>query len=225
MSSTDVVVNRPPPLPPATLTVGERPNNLFNYFDNKELDVNNSSSGSSSTSSSTIITSNIATTTTTSSNASSNSSSFIQLSNDDQLENGSSQVSTAATTAASEMITPKIMIKNRKLVKRKKKKIEINNKFILNAFVNGFAQLKLSADKIDYEYIIEIYWSNSMKTFIKRTYDDFVLFHRKLMQIFNKNNNIENEQQQQQQQQQQKEKVIPTLPGKLKHVFLFVEKI
>ena len=205
MSSTDIVVNRPS----TTLTVAETPNNLFNYFNNKEIDANNSSS-SSSTSSSTILTTTTAPTTTTSSNASSNSSSFIQLSNDDTLENGSPQAEANVTSST----TPKIMIKNRKLVKKKKKKIEINNnKFILNAFVNGFAQLKLSADKIDYEYIIEIYWSNSMKTFIKRTYDDFVLFHRKLMQIFNKNNNIE-----QQQQQQPQEKVIPTLPGKLKHV-------
>lgn len=72
-----------------------------------------------------------------------------------------------------------------------------NNKymFILNAFVNGFAQLKLCASKIDYEYIIEVYWSNGTKTFVKRTYDDFHLFHQNLMQQFgslfndlNKNN-------------------------------------
>lgn len=56
--------------------------------------------------------------------------------------------------------------------------------FILNAFVNGFAQLKLCADKIDYEYIIEIYWSNETKTYVKRTFDDFILFHRNLMQQF-----------------------------------------
>ena len=50
--------------------------------------------------------------------------------------------------------------------------------FILNAFVNGFAQLKLCADRIDYEYIIEIYWSNDSRSFVKRTYDDFVIFHQ-----------------------------------------------
>lgn len=56
--------------------------------------------------------------------------------------------------------------------------------FLLNAFVNGFAQLKLSADKIDYEYIIEIYWSNETKSYVKRTYDDFVTFHRQLLLDF-----------------------------------------
>ena len=56
--------------------------------------------------------------------------------------------------------------------------------FILNAFVNGFAQLKLCANRIDYEYIIEIYWSNETKSFIKRTYEDFVTFHRQLLQMF-----------------------------------------
>lgn len=73
-----------------------------------------------------------------------------------------------------------------------------NNKyiFILNAFVNGFVQLKLCADKIDYEFIIEIYWSNETKTFVKRTFDDFVLFNRNLLQEFSqffndlKNNSI-----------------------------------
>lgn len=66
--------------------------------------------------------------------------------------------------------------------------------FILNAFVNGFVQLKLCADKIDYEYIIEIYWSNEARSYVKRTYDDFVLFHKKLLNTFSeyfngKNNN------------------------------------
>ena len=56
--------------------------------------------------------------------------------------------------------------------------------FLLNAFVNGFAQLKLSAEKIDYEYIIEIYWSNETKSYVKRTYEDFVTFHRHLIQVF-----------------------------------------
>lgn len=61
-----------------------------------------------------------------------------------------------------------------------------NNKyiFILNAFVNGFAQLKLCADKIDYEYIIEVYWSNEDRSYVKRTYDDFAIFHRNLLQTF-----------------------------------------
>lgn len=52
--------------------------------------------------------------------------------------------------------------------------------FILNAFVNGFVQLKLCADKIDYEFIIEIYWSNDSRSFVKRTYEDFVKFHYNL---------------------------------------------
>lgn len=56
--------------------------------------------------------------------------------------------------------------------------------FLLNAFVNGFVQLKLCADKIDYEYIIEIYWSNETKSYVKRTYEDFVTFHRHLIQVF-----------------------------------------
>lgn len=56
--------------------------------------------------------------------------------------------------------------------------------FLLDAFVNGFAQLKICADKIDYEYIIEIYWSNETKSYIKRTYDDFVSFHRQLIETF-----------------------------------------
>lgn len=61
-----------------------------------------------------------------------------------------------------------------------------NNKyiFLLDAFVNGFAQLKICADKSDYEYIIEIYWSNETKSYIKRTYDDFVSFHRQLIEMF-----------------------------------------
>lgn len=56
--------------------------------------------------------------------------------------------------------------------------------FLLDAYVNGFAQLKLSADKIDYEYIIEIYWSNETKSYVKRTYEDFCTFHRHLTQFF-----------------------------------------
>lgn len=56
--------------------------------------------------------------------------------------------------------------------------------FLLNAFVNGFAQLKLCADKIDFEYIIEVYWSNETRSFVKRTFDDFTTFHRELIQVF-----------------------------------------
>jgi hypothetical protein len=56
--------------------------------------------------------------------------------------------------------------------------------FILDAFVNGFAQLKLCANKIDYEYIIEVYWSNEKKSFIKRTYSDFFQFHETLVVTF-----------------------------------------
>lgn len=56
--------------------------------------------------------------------------------------------------------------------------------FILNAFVNGFVQLKLCADKIDYAYIIEIYWSNETRSFVKRTFDDFVDFHKRFSKTF-----------------------------------------
>lgn len=56
--------------------------------------------------------------------------------------------------------------------------------FILNAFVNGFVQLKLCADKIDYAYIIEIYWSNETRSFVKRTFDDFVDFHKRFSRAF-----------------------------------------
>lgn len=56
--------------------------------------------------------------------------------------------------------------------------------FILNAFVNGFAQLKLCADRTDFEYIIEIYWSNDTRSYVKRTYDDFAIFHRNLCHSF-----------------------------------------
>ncbi len=56
--------------------------------------------------------------------------------------------------------------------------------FVLNAFVNGFAQLKLSANKIDHEYIIEVYWSRGNRTFVKRTFYDFVNFHRSLLESF-----------------------------------------
>jgi hypothetical protein len=56
--------------------------------------------------------------------------------------------------------------------------------FILDAFVNGFVQLKLCANKIDYEYIIEVYWSNENKSFIKRTYQDFFNFHEILTVTF-----------------------------------------
>ncbi|CAF1078946.1 unnamed protein product [Brachionus calyciflorus] len=56
--------------------------------------------------------------------------------------------------------------------------------FILNAFVNGFVQLKLCANRTDFEYIIEIFWSNDIRSFVKRTYDDFIIFHRKLINEF-----------------------------------------
>ncbi|RNA45049.1 neutrophil cytosol factor 1 [Brachionus plicatilis] len=56
--------------------------------------------------------------------------------------------------------------------------------FILNAFVNGFAQLKLCADRTDFEYIVEIYWSNDTRSFVKRTYDDFAMFHSNLCHQF-----------------------------------------
>lgn len=56
--------------------------------------------------------------------------------------------------------------------------------FILNAFVNGFAQLKLCADRTDFEYIVEIYWSNDTRSFVKRTYDDFAIFHSNLCRQF-----------------------------------------
>jgi hypothetical protein len=80
-----------------------------------------------------------------------------------------------------------------------------NYKFIIDAFVNGFAQLKVCADKIDYEYIIEIYWSNDQKTFIKRTFDDFHNFDSKLCEAFAHffaDCKKSNQQQQQQHQQQ-----------------------
>jgi len=60
----------------------------------------------------------------------------------------------------------------------------MNSPFILNAFVNGFVQLKLCADKIDYAYIIEIYWSNESRSFVKRTFDDFVEFHARFLTEF-----------------------------------------
>lgn len=58
------------------------------------------------------------------------------------------------------------------------------NIFILNAFVNGFVQLKLCADKIDYAYIVEIYWSNDTRSYVKRTYDDFVDFNKRFLSEF-----------------------------------------
>lgn len=61
---------------------------------------------------------------------------------------------------------------------------QMNSPFILNAFVNGFVQLKLCADKIDYAYIIEIYWSNESRSFVKRTFDDFVEFHARFLTEF-----------------------------------------
>ena len=63
---------------------------------------------------------------------------------------------------------------------------QVTNKpaFLLNALVNGFVQLKLCADKVDFEYIVEVYWSNDSRTYVKRTYDDFVLFHKELTRVF-----------------------------------------
>jgi hypothetical protein len=116
------------------------------------------SSTSSSTTSSLISTVN-----SYGSNTSSNSSSFIQLTNDTDDQQAQKQSITLAPSPVSRY------------------------KFLLNAYVNGFVQLKLCADKIDYEYIIELYWSNNLKTFIKRTYEDFVLFHRKLVNEFDLN--------------------------------------
>jgi hypothetical protein len=102
---------------------------------------------------------------------------------------------------------------------------EKNNKyiFILNAFVNGFAQLKLSASNIDYEYIIEVYWSNGTKTFVKRTYDDFFSFHQDLMLKFGPNLNdlITNKKNQDSKAIsknvlfKKNDFVIPVLPGKI----------
>lgn len=70
--------------------------------------------------------------------------------------------------------------------------------FILNAFVNGFVQLKLCADRTDFEYIVEIYWSNDTRSYVKRTYDDFAIFHRNLCLQFSEFNNSKS--------------LVPTLP-------------
>ena len=89
-----------------------------------------------------------------SSSSSSTSSSSCKL---PSIERKDVQVSTGASTSTVNKIT-----------------------FILDAFVVGFAQLKLSANKIDYEFIVEVYWSTGLKTFIKRTFDDFVVFDQAL---------------------------------------------
>jgi len=95
--------------------------------------------------------------------------------------------------------------------------------FILDAFVNGFVQLKLCADKIDYEYIIEVYWSNENKSFIKRTFDDFSIFHRNLLEQFsqfftelqNKNSNKNKNSSSKLNLFINDECLMPVLPGKL----------
>ncbi len=125
------------------------------------------SSSSSSTTSSLISTVNSCSSTT-----SSNSSSFIHLANDTDDQQKQSLTSTITLVVEPAPI--------------------VRYKFLLNAYVNGFVQLKLCADKIDYEYIIELYWSNNSKTFIKRTYEDFVAFHRKLANEFCLNSNPTN---------------------------------
>jgi hypothetical protein len=241
MSSSVEIVDRPSTLQSPSLgaapttTTTQQPTKpspstlIYNYFTTPK--IKQSPSTASSTTPNTLL-SSTTTNNSCSSNTSSNSSSFIQLSNDDTLES----VTIPPPASLNVQQTPIIHPKHKKLVKKLNKKklkfkqqqrnkivvVDHSNKFILNAFVNGFAQLKLCADKIDYEYIIEIYWSNSMKTFIKRTYDDFVLFHRKLMQIFvvnnkiqynfnNKNNLIDNNNNNNNSNNQQK--IIPTLPG------------
>ena len=223
---------------------------IYNYFTHSlkqqqtEVMINNNNNNTQAGSATLLSSTNNS----CSSNVSSNSSSFIQLSNDDTIESviipAPASVETTPTTNGNQKHKKILKKINKKKLKFKQRSNNNNNskahnsiKFILNAFVNGFAQLKICADKIDYEYIIEIYWSNGMKTFIKRTYDDFVLFHRKLMQIFNNNKklndkaNIESLNINNNSSNGQQQKVIPALPGKklnilnikfLDHIFFFI---
>jgi hypothetical protein len=118
-----------------------------------------------------------------SSNQRISSSSFFDSNSDSDLGIGKNVKSNSCSNDSSQQNSVSNNMID-KLTTSKSSQENIKYVFILNAFVNGFAQLKLSASKIDYEYIIEVYWSNGAKTFVKRTYDDFFLFHQNLMQQF-----------------------------------------
>lgn len=115
------------------------------------------------------------------SSVSTTNESSLSLPRSNQTSSNKSNSSSASTTSTSSSSSTSGVVAQKQSNHQNQ-----NNKyiFILNAFVNGFAQLKLCADKIDYEYIIEVYWSNEDRSYVKRTYDDFAIFHRNLLQAF-----------------------------------------
>jgi hypothetical protein len=159
------------------------------------------------------------------SNTTPNTSSYLKSSNHTSSPN-STKSSSKSTSSSSSSTTGSCANTNSPCSTQSETNKYI---FILDAFVNGFVQLKLCADKIDYEYIIEVYWSNENKSFIKRTFDDFNIFHRNLLEQFsqfftdlqNKNSNKNKNSNNKLNLFINDECLMPVLPGKLYRFSLF----
>lgn len=159
------------------------------------------------------------------SNTTPNSSSYLKSSNQASSPNSTKSSSKSTSSSSSSSSTSRSCANINSPCSTQSE----TNKyiFILDAFVNGFVQLKLCADKIDYEYIIEVYWSNENKSFIKRTFDDFNIFHRNLLEQFsqfftdlqNKNSNKNKNSNNKLNLFINDECLMPVLPGKLFHFF------
>lgn len=54
---------------------------------------------------------------------------------------------------------------------------ELTHTSIVYAEVNGFVEKKLWLS-VDYLFVVEVYWSNSQTTYVKRNYKEFLQFHR-----------------------------------------------
>jgi hypothetical protein len=154
------------------------------------------------------------------SNTTPNTSSYLKSSNHTSSPNSTKSSSKSTSSSSSSSTTGSCANTNSPCSTQSETNKYI---FILDAFVNGFVQLKLCADKIDYEYIIEVYWSNENKSFIKRTFDDFNIFHRNLLEQFsqfftdlqNKNSNKNKNSTNKLNLFINDECLMPVLPGKL----------
>lgn len=63
--------------------------------------------------------------------------------------------------------------------------VSATNTSVVYATVSGFAERKIKYwPSSDYVFVVEVFWSDKTTSFIKRNYDDFLLFHKSLTDYF-----------------------------------------
>ncbi|KAH3788939.1 uncharacterized protein LOC127840849 [Dreissena polymorpha] len=62
--------------------------------------------------------------------------------------------------------------------------VSTNNASVVYAAVTGFVEKKSKYWFTDYQFVVEVYWTNKRTTFIKRSYSDVLRFQDQLLDYF-----------------------------------------